>query len=114
MKIYHSHRAEPYFTFLKNGQKTVECRVRKGKYGFVQPGDEIVVYNEEETDRIHTRVKRVTSYPTFKKMLEVEELRKVLPNVDSVDQAVEIYRGFYTPDQEKEFGVVAIEVKVKS
>ncbi len=111
---YHSHKAEPYFTFLKNGQKTIEGRARKGRYRNVRPGDEIVVLNEEETDRVETIVKRVTKYRSIEKMLTGESLKKLLPDVDTIDQGIEVYRKFYTPEQEQQFGMVAIEVERKS
>lgn len=112
MKIYHNHRAEPYFTFLKNGQKTIEGRVKKGWYQYVTVGDHIQVFNEEETDMIETKVKRVSTYDPIKAMLESEELKKLLPDADSIDNGIQIYRQFYTPEQEEEFGVVAIEVEL--
>lgn len=66
---YHNHRAEPYFTFLKTGQKTIEGRVREGWYCNVKPGDEIEVYNNGETESILTKVKRVTQYQSVREML---------------------------------------------
>lgn len=110
--VYHNHRAEPYFTFLKNGQKTIEGRIRKGWYRFVKPGYHIVVYNEEETDSCETLVRDVRTYSSIKEMLEFEQFKKLLPDVETVEQGVEIYKRFYTEEQEKEFGVVAIEVKL--
>ena len=112
MKTYHNHRAEPYFTFLKNGQKTIEGRVRRGKYQNVAAGDSIIVYDLEETESISTRVKRVATYLSFRKMLETEDYKKLLPDATSIDHSVDMYRRFYTPEQEAEFGVVAIEVEV--
>ncbi|MEK7498020.1 MAG: ASCH domain-containing protein [Patescibacteria group bacterium] len=111
---YHNHRAEPYFTFLKNGKKTIEGRIRKGWYRNVKPGDQIVVYNEEETDSLGTVVKRVTKYKSVKDMLINESIKKLLPDIDTIDQGIKIYRKFYTPEQEHEFGVVAIEVEIYS
>jgi|SRR3989344_4615940 len=107
---YDNHRAEPYFSFVKNGQKTVEGRVKKGKYARIKPGDHIVVHNELETDKVEVVVKRITSYRTIKEMLESENIKNLLPGVRTVEGGIEVYRKFYTPEQEKEFGVVAIEV----
>jgi len=112
MKTYYNHRAEPYFTFLKNGQKTIEGRIKKGKYSLIEAGDSIVVSNNDETDSVNVIVKRVTTYPTIDAMLRVEDFMKVLPDAASTQQGVAIYRRFYTQEQETEFGVVAIEVKV--
>lgn len=112
MKTYKNHRQEPYFTFLKNGQKTIEGRVRKGKYAQINAGDYIDVYNNEETDHVSVRVKRVTAYPSILEMLEKEELKKLLPDIDTIHQGVRLYNKFYSPQQELEFGMVAIEVEL--
>lgn len=110
---YHNHRTEPYFTFLKNGQKTIEGRVRKGWYRNVKPGDEIEVYNEEEMDKVLVLVKRVAQYQSIREMLAKEPIKKLLPDVDTVEQGVNVYRKFYTLEQEQQFGMVAIEVEIK-
>jgi ASC-1-like (ASCH) protein len=109
---YLNHRSEPYFTFLKNGQKTVEGRVRKGKYAEIKPGEEIEVSNNEETDKVLVSVKRVTPYQSIKEMLTKEDFKKLLPDIDTVYQGIEIYRKFYTTEEEKQFGMVAIEVEI--
>lgn len=108
---YKNHRSEPYFTFLKNGQKTIEGRIRREKYAEISAGDLIDVFNNEESEYVKVRVKRVTNYRSIREMLTKEPLRKVLPDAESVDQGVEIYKKFYTEAEEKEFGVVAIEVE---
>lgn len=108
---YKNHRSEPYFTFLKNGQKTIEGRVKEGKYAKILPGDLIDVFNNEETDLVKVVVKRVADYASIKEMLTIEPIEKVLPDVETVDQGVEVYRKFYTPEEEQRYGVVAIEVE---
>lgn len=109
---YHNHRAEPYFTFLKNGQKTIEGRIKKGWYRFVRPGDHIIVYNEEENDSIEVLVKDVRTYSSIQEMLEQEPIKKLLPDVETIKEGIEVYKRFYTEEQQREFGVVAIEVEI--
>ncbi|MFA6436749.1 MAG: ASCH domain-containing protein [Candidatus Paceibacterota bacterium] len=108
---YHNHRTEPYFTFVKNGQKTIEGRIRKGKYQFIKPGDRIIVYNNQETESVEVFVKRVQAYISIKEMLEKEPIKKILPDVETIEQGLEKYKQFYTDEQQKKFGVVAIEVE---
>jgi ASC-1-like (ASCH) protein len=108
---YHNHRAEPYFTFVKQGKKTIEGRIRKGYYRLIKPGDHIIIFNEEETDNLEVLVKRVAPYESIWEMLKAEPLKKIVPDAKSIDDGVQIYRRFYTEEQEKEFGVVAIEIK---
>ena len=109
-KTYRNHRNEPYFTFLKNGQKTIEGRIKKGKYTDIAPKDHIVVSKKESTETIEVLVIGVRTYKTFKEMLSHEPLQKVLPNTNSIDAGAAIYRQFYSAEQEKQYGVVAIEI----
>lgn len=108
---YKNHRAEPYFTFVKNGQKTIEGRIKKGEYAAVKPGDHIVVYNNEETDSVKVVVKDTRTYVSIEEMLKREPLNKILPDAKTLEQGIEAYRKFYTKQQEQQFGVVAIEVE---
>lgn len=109
---FSNHRSEPYFTFVKNGQMTIEARLRKGKYRLIKPGDHIVVNDEEETDSFEVSVKAVRNYKTFKELYTHEPLNKVMPDVKTVKEALKvIFSRFYTKDQEKKFGVVAIVVE---
>lgn len=108
--LYKSHRAEPYFSFIKEGVKTIEGRLLKGLYQELKIGDEIQVYNNEETESVLVKVLALRKYTSFQEMLEKEESKKILPDADSIEQGLEIYRKFYSPEQENQFGVLAIEV----
>ncbi|MBU1046738.1 ASCH domain-containing protein [Patescibacteria group bacterium] len=110
--LYKSHRAEPYFGFIKDGLKTIEGRIKKGLYTELKVGDEIQVFNNEETESLMALVKDIRNYNSFEDLLNSEDIKKVLPNTDSVEEGVEIYREFYTEDQENEFGVIAIEIEL--
>jgi ASC-1-like (ASCH) protein len=112
MKTHKNHRTEPYFSFEKSGVKTIEGRVRKGKYSQIEPGDYINVHTNDETDHFKVRVKRVTAYPSILEMLENEDLEKLLPDVDTIYRGVQLYGKFYSIEQELEFGMVAIEVEL--
>lgn len=108
---YHNHRVEPYFTFLKNGQKTIKGRIKKGWYRFVKPGDHIIVYNEDESNSVEVLVKDVRTHTSIRDMLEHEPLKRVLPDVETIEQGIKVYKRFYTDEQEQNFGVIAIDVE---
>ena len=44
-------------------------------------------------------------------MLEREGIERVLPGVHNIEEGVRIYRQFYTEEEEKNYGVVAIEIE---
>lgn len=110
--IYKNHRAEPYFTFVREGKKTVEGRLVKGKYAEIKTGDSINIHTNDEADNFWVNVVGVRKYQTFRELLEQEGAKKVLPNAKDVEDGVSIYREFYSEADEQKYGVVAIEVEV--
>lgn len=109
---YQNHRTEPYFSFLKDGRKTIEGRLRRGEYTNLKTGDHIIVQNDTKIDSVEVIVQDVRRYPNFQAMLQTEELAKILPNISSVDEASRVYNQFYTAKDEIQFGVIAIEVSL--
>jgi ASC-1-like (ASCH) protein len=109
--LYANHRSEPYFTFVQNGQKSIEGRLRAGMYAEVKPGDFIRVQSVDESAGVVVEITAIREYASFADMLKAEALERVLPNVHTVDDGVAIYRSFYTEAQERACGVVALAFK---
>ena len=97
---------EPYFSFIKEGKKTVEGRLNKGKFANMQVGDVVVVNDDFDIKIIAKR-----TYDSFSDMIENEGIQNVIPNASSLEEAVAVYYKFYTKEQEKMYGVLAIEMK---
>ncbi|XP_073266572.1 uncharacterized protein [Populus alba] len=97
------HVQEPYFSLLKDGRKTIEGRCATGDYIRIEPGDLILV-----NKIVVLKVEDVRRYASFSKMLQAENLEKVLPGVKTVEEGVKIYRKFYTEEKEMSNGVLAI------
>jgi ASC-1-like (ASCH) protein len=110
-KSYHSHLGEPHFSDIKNGTKTVEGRLNKGKFRVMSIGDTIIFHNKSTDEIIKVIVTKKTVYNTFKEMLESEGLDIVLPRQLVIEDGVNVYRQFFTEEQEKGHGVVAIGLK---
>jgi len=98
---------EPYYSFIINGQKTVEGRLNKGKFASIQKGDNLILAPEN----IEFEVVEKNIYKTFKEMIESEGVRNVIPDITDIEEATNVYYKFYTEEQEKEFGVAAIKIK---
>lgn len=99
--------SEPHHSFILNGQKTVEIRLNKGKFVDIQIGDIL----EVGLERNQLEVVEKNIYKSFREAIETEGIKNVVPDKDDIDDAVNVYYQFYTKEQEKEFGVVAIKVK---
>lgn len=114
MTTYNNHRVEPYFSFLKNGKKTIEGRLNKGKYKDIKSGDTIIVNlaDDNKNGKIETEVLGVKKYDSFRELFKKEGFRKIIPDVKTEGEALMVYRKFYSEKMENKFGVVAIEGRV--
>lgn len=100
---------QPWFKYIKSGQKKIEGRLFKGSFKHIKSMDTII-WNHKEM-KIRVKVTSVRHYNTFKELLEEEGIDKVLPNTTSVMDGVNIYRTYFSEADEKKYGVVAIEME---
>ena len=97
---------EDPFERIKNGTKTIEFRLYDEKRQTIQIGDEIEfsklpdllvkvidLYKEESFEKL------------FKKVFVGEDKEKIIEKAKSMNR-------FYTPEQEKEYGVVGIKIEI--
>lgn len=103
---------DPWFTYIKEGRKTIEGRLNRGRAKRMKKNDKLVLINRKTKKRVKVSVMATRKYDSIKAMIEKEGLEKVLPETRTVEEGVAIYREFYPEEKEKEFGVIAIEVKV--
>lgn len=106
-KIIDINVQEPAATLIKEGRKTIEGILQKGKFLEVEVGD-ILILNEETK----LEIIRLGKYKSFKEMLENEGFENAVPLARNIDEAVEAYYKFYSKEDEEEFGVLAIEIKL--
>jgi ASC-1-like (ASCH) protein len=106
---------EPWFSLIQLGLKTVEGRKNKGKFKEMKVGDIIEWRNNNFKPRSFlTQITGKAEYPNFQTYLETEGLDKCLPNMEKygIEHGLHVYYKFYTKEEEQQFGVVAIRLKV--
>lgn len=109
--LYDINVQEPYFSELGN-LKTFEGRLNTGKFAQMQPGDFLCAYDPtNKAKSICLIVMSVVVYPSFASLLRDKIPHNVLPGITSVQDGVNVYRKFYTAEQEATHGVVAIQVR---
>ena len=107
------HLSEPWFTLISLGLKTVEGRKNKGLFKELKIGDVIEWYNDDFMPRtIKTIVTGKNTYKTFREYLETEGLQNCLPAMPSIEHGLSVYFKYYTEEDEKQYGVVAIQLKL--
>ena len=111
--MYTEHLREPWFSLISLGLKTIDGRKNKGIFKKMKVGEIIKWINNDFNNRsILTKITRITEYDTFKKMLETEGLNNVLPSIYDIETGLSIYYKYYTKEDEIEYGVLAIELKL--
>ncbi|KAE8076563.1 hypothetical protein FH972_015203 [Carpinus fangiana] len=103
--VHELHVQEPFFSQLKDGQKTIEGRCAVGDYNRIGSGS-LILFNR----CVVLEVQDVRRYASFSDMLGAETLANVLPGVETIEEGVQIYRKFYTEEKERSNGVLAIFV----
>ena len=111
-KKYKENLSEPWFSLMSLGLKTVEGRKNKGRFKEMEVGDIIEWTNDDfKTRKFSTTVVRKKEYPTFAEYLKKEGLEHCLPGIPSLEHGLSVYFKYYTKEDEKEYGVIAIELK---
>ncbi len=106
---YILHLSEPWFTLISLGLKTVEGRKNKGKFKEMKVGDIIQWTNDDFDNRtVLTKLIKKVEYDTFADYLNNEGLENCLPGMPSLEHGLSVYFKYFTKEDEKEFGVIAI------
>ncbi len=109
MKKIEINIQEPYFSQILAGKKTVEGRLNKGKFFELQVGDILKI-----NDLVEYTVLEKNIYSSFREMIEQTGLENVIPDKNTIEEALEIYYKFYTKEDELTYGVVGIKITPKN
>lgn len=107
MKKYNFNVSEPYKTFILNWQKTFEWRLNKWKFALMQVWDILEFEDSKENFKVVSK----HIFSNFSEMIEFCSIEKIIPDAKTIEEATNVYYKFYTPEDEKNFGVVAIEIQ---
>ena len=101
--------SEPWFSYIKDKKKRIEGRLNKGIFATLKKGDIVKFTNNDKY--VYVKIKRIVKYNTFYDYLSQEGLKRTLPGIMTISDGVDVYHKFYTKEQEKEFGILAISIK---
>jgi ASC-1-like (ASCH) protein len=115
-KVYKKHMSEPWFSLIAVGCKTVEGRLHHDDWEKMRQGDIIEWYNLDYTPILDRELKTIILskkvYPSFESYLTNEGMQKTLPSIKNINDGLKIYYNYYKPEDEKKFGIAAIQLKV--
>lgn len=104
------HLKELAFTLIKEGKKTIEGRLNKNSFKKIEVNDIINFINKD--DNIYVKVVDIKKYSSFLDMLKSEDINKVTPLSNSIEESLNIYRNCYSENAENKYGVLAINIKL--
>ena len=100
---------EKYYNLLKSGEKTIEARLLDDKRKAIKTGDIITFYNVSyENESFQAKVTALHKAGSFEELCDIINPQDV--GFDSKASLLKAQEEFYTPEREKKFGVVGIEI----
>ncbi|RKQ34029.1 ASCH domain-containing protein [Oceanobacillus halophilus] len=101
------------FESIQSERKTVEVRLNDEKRRSLQIGDEIEFTKlPNQNQKLRVQVIGLKTFPTFKEMYESIPSSAFDTQGESIQGMVENTYQIYTPEQEKKWGTLAIEMKL--
>ncbi len=109
----HEMKVQPtFFDKIKAGEKIYEMRLNDEKRQKIKVGDEITFKKEPDlTETITTQVLELVKFKSLEEMANSLPLNEVGFHKLNASEVVEVYHHFYTTEEEKKYGVLAIKIK---
>lgn len=109
MKI---HLDSDIFDIVKNDSKNVEVRLNDEKRKKLKVGDKLIFLKRPNDDEvIETEILKLSYYDSFFDVLNDYDMKSLYLENYTPEMWLKELNRFYTPEQEKEYGVVAILFK---
>ena len=108
---------------ILDGKKTVEGRLAKDKFLAIRPGDVVSIREDIYDDGVIVEsrvsatkllVTKIATYNSFSDMLGGVGFKSAIPSAASLEDACLEYARYYSAEDEKNYGVLAIYFKLLS
>lgn len=120
MKVWESGRESGLLDDIIAGRKTIEGRLNKGKFAEYAVGDVVSLrrdyrdaagrLQDGEPGVARVKIVAIRKYNSFLDMTKTENYKLVIPHATSAKEAADVYNTYYSADDQKKYGVLAIEV----
>lgn len=107
------HLDEDIFKVVEKGIKNVEVRINDEKRRKLKIGDEITFLKRPlEKETLKAVVTDLKYYDYFEELVKDYEIERLYTKESNKEECLKLLKRFYTDDEEKEYGVVAIHFKL--
>lgn len=122
MTVWESGRESKLLDDIIAGRKTVEGRLKRGKFAEYRVDDVIKlrrdvrgddgVLCDGKPDQARVKIVAIREYPDFLSLCRAEGYERVIPHAASAEEAAEEYDKYYSAEDQAECGVLAVEIKI--
>jgi ASC-1-like (ASCH) protein len=98
------------FSLIKDGHKIIEVRLNDIKRQSIEVGDIIKFINKKTGQNLEVRVVNLLRYPDFDSLFDSCDIHDFGSNNKTL--SLEKMRNYYSKEEEKEYGVLGIKIKL--
>ncbi len=114
MKEHYMKLNKAAFEQIKSGEKTIEIRLFDEKRQMVEKGD-FIYFSLMDDDKqvIKARILDLHYFPDFLTLFSADFMIKSGFGGYTKEAAIACMRTYYSPEKEKKYGVLGIEIKIE-
>lgn len=112
MTLFNIHCKDPWFSYIRQGIKPVEGRKNTHTYKKIKVGDQINFINGKES--FIANVTEIREYNSIEDYLHDVTLEKALPGVKTIEEGLNIYYQWSTEEKIRQYGFLALFIKLVS
>ena len=107
------HLDEDVFEVVKRGTKNIEVRVNDEKRRRLKIGDQITFFKRpNDIEKINAVVEDLIYYDDFKNLVKDYTMEELYLKEYKKEQYLDLLKRFYSDDEIKNYGVVAIKFRI--
>lgn len=101
-----------YFDYINNGTKRIELRLYDEKRQKINIGDTIIFQKEPELEIImKVKVVGLLRYNKFEELFRDFDIEMMADKSMTKQELLDVLEEFYTPEKQKEYGVLGIRIE---
>lgn len=101
-----------FFNYIKNGTKRVELRLYDEKRQKINLGDIIILKKEPDLEEtLKVKVIGLLRYKSFEELFNDFSIDLMADKSMTKDELLNTLEEFYTPEKQKQYGVVGIRIE---
>lgn len=104
------HLNNDIFKIVKSGTKHIEVRLNDDKRKKLKVGDDLVFLNQSNEDKkINAIIKGLKYFSSFEDLVDYYRIDEIYKEDSSKEEFLKIINKFYSNDEVKKYGIVAID-----